>query len=55
MYPATKMYTAKLLAIKNTMCWIMANNHNKVAISDSLSSLEPLDSIKSKSRPELLH
>ncbi|XP_053376867.1 uncharacterized protein LOC128547753 [Mercenaria mercenaria] len=51
----TSIYTAELLAIKNAMCWILANKPSKVAIfSDSLSSLTSLKSNNSQSRPELL-
>ncbi|XP_045185798.2 uncharacterized protein LOC123543796 [Mercenaria mercenaria] len=51
----TSIYTAELLAIKNSMCWILANKPSKVAIfSVSLSSLTSLKSNNSQSRPELL-
>lgn len=49
------IYTAELLAIKKSLCWIIANKPPKsIILSDSLSSLVSLKSKKSQSRPDIL-
>ena len=49
------IYTAELIAIKKSLCWIHENKPKKSAIlSDSLSALTSLQTRNSRSRPDLL-
>ena len=49
------IYTAELIAIKKSLCWIQENKPEKsVILSDSLSALTSLQTKNSRSRPDLL-